>query len=190
MGCCQCFKSLPHVEGVTVLSKDPKLDVCNKENTVVFIPPLGDQTPPYSVWARVLDIYDGDTITVACYGPCESGPFSWKVRLIGIDAPEIRSRDILEKEHGIRCRNYLRYLLGSNLVLIGVSPEKDKYGRILGTVNVYETSTKSFFNVGQRMIQHTPVKPYDGKGPKINWGNYLRTASRDEIGNEKYWSLV
>lgn len=95
-------------------------------------------------WVRrtgVVDsVYDGDTIRVTLldrtspllvvtYGPTP-------VRLAHIDAPEVRTRDLVEKSAGLAARDRLRELapVGSLAILHDFGTEK--YGRILAQVNV------------------------------------------------------
>ena len=73
--------------------------------------------------ARVLRVNDGDTITVLIDGHRE------KIRLIGIDAPEIGQRP-----WGDRAKRHLEDILSSSpTVYVEYDIEKrDKYGRLLG----------------------------------------------------------
>jgi micrococcal nuclease len=80
--------------------------------------------------ARVTDIYDGDTITVTI--DCGFGlkMEKQKIRLYGIDTPEVRGE---EKEHGKKVRDILREkILDKNILLKTIKDKKGKYGRYLG----------------------------------------------------------
>lgn len=84
------------------------------DNSLVF----GDQGH-----VRVIKVHDGDTISVILNGRKE------KVRLIGIDAPEIKQRP-----WGTRARKHLeKMLMASNrTVILEFDVERrDKYGRLL-----------------------------------------------------------
>jgi len=81
--------------------------------------------------ADVVNVYDGDSITVRY----DSGKRA-KVRLIGIDAPEMtdipRARASID---AVPCRDYLDGLLAGKHVLLEYDVEKtDKYGRTLAYV--------------------------------------------------------
>ena len=72
-----------------------------------------------------LRVSDGDTITIAAEGRKE------KVRLIGIDAPELR------QEGGPEARQYLaKRILNRRVKVEGET--RDRYGRLLGTVYLGE----------------------------------------------------
>ena len=74
---------------------------------------------------RCLRVSDGDTITIAAEGRKE------KVRLIGIDAPELR------QEGGPEAQQYLaKRILNRRVKVEGET--RDRYGRLLGTVYLGE----------------------------------------------------
>jgi endonuclease YncB( thermonuclease family) len=78
--------------------------------------------------ARVIDVYDGDSIT--CIFKFKDEYYKWKCRLLGIDTPEIRTKNIKEKEHAIKARDYLRSKILHQIVKIECF-DFDKYGRLL-----------------------------------------------------------
>ena len=82
--------------------------------------------------AFVKNVYDGDTIT--CDIDCGFGVElkKQKIRLYGINTPEVRGE---EKEKGIESRNKLRELiLQKNIILKTIKDKKGKYGRYLGII--------------------------------------------------------
>lgn len=87
---------------------------------------------PYYYNAKVLDVYDGDTITVDVdFG--FSIRMEMRIRLWGINTPELRGSD---REKGLVSRDYLReMILGKNIILETIKDSKGKYGRILGIIH-------------------------------------------------------
>lgn len=86
----------------------------------------------YTYNAHVTKVYDGDTITV----DIDLGLGVWlkgqKIRLFGIDAPEIRGS---EHDAGIVSRDFLRDLvLDKDVIVITYKDKKEKWGRWLGDV--------------------------------------------------------
>lgn len=86
----------------------------------------------YEYVAKVTDVYDGDTITV----DIDLGLGVWvhgeKIRLLGIDAPEVRG---VTRPEGLKSRDWLRQLiLGREVVLRTIKDRKGKYGRYLADV--------------------------------------------------------
>lgn len=99
-------------------------------------PAFGDQGH-----VRVIKVHDGDTIGVILNGRKE------KVRLIGIDAPEIK-----QKPWGTRAKKHLEKLLtaSNRTVILEFDVERrDKYGRLL--CYVYSTD-KNMINL--QMLKH------------------------------------
>jgi len=86
----------------------------------------------YTYKAHVTSVYDGDTITVDIDLGLDIWKRGEKVRLYGIDAPEMRGE---EREQGIVARDALRKLiLGKEITLRTTKDSKGKYGRYLGVV--------------------------------------------------------
>lgn len=79
--------------------------------------------------AEVIDVYDGDTITVNIDLGFYVHLHKQKFRLLYVDAPEIRG---LSREHGIISRDALRNkILGKTIIIKTYKDSKDKYGRWL-----------------------------------------------------------
>lgn len=86
----------------------------------------------YQYRADVTEVYDGDTVTV----DIDLGFDVWlkrqKLRLYGIDAPEMRGP---ENPEGTVSRDALReQILGKEVMLCSHKDEKGKYGRYLSTI--------------------------------------------------------
>tara|TARA_R110000803_G_scaffold62251_1_gene122489 strand:- start:1203 stop:1532 length:330 start_codon:yes stop_codon:yes gene_type:complete len=86
----------------------------------------------YEYNAEVKKAYDGDTITVDFdlgFGIILSNQ---KIRLVGIDTPEIRGAS---REQGLISRDRLRErILGKKVIIKTTKDRKGKYGRWLGEV--------------------------------------------------------
>ncbi len=90
----------------------------------------------YTYRAHVLEVYDADTITVDIDLGLETWVRGVKVRLYGINAPEVRGK---ERPEGLISRDWLRdRILGKDIVLRTHKDKKGKYGRWLGTVFSHE----------------------------------------------------
>lgn len=91
----------------------------------------------YEYKATILRIVDGDTVDI----DLDLGFGIWlrneRVRIMGIDTPESRTSDEVEKLFGIAAKNRLKELLGEKAVLKtqvdkSGADMKGKFGRILG----------------------------------------------------------
>ena len=91
----------------------------------------------YEYRTHVVKIVDGDTVDV----DIDLGFGVWlkdeRVRIMGIDTPESRTRDLVEKQFGLASKKRLGELLGPDPILktqVAKDGEdmKGKFGRILG----------------------------------------------------------
>ena len=118
----------------------------------------------------VATVYDGDTLTLA------NGE---KLRLIGIDAPEIHE----EESYAIESRDFLRALLLDQKVSYEQDKtERDKYGRLLVYLYVEDVL------INERMVEvglaHARAFPPDTKRQEI----LEKAEERAKLGGLGIWS--
>ncbi len=82
--------------------------------------------------ARVVSVYDGDTLTVDAE-PWPGLTARTSVRVDGVDTPEIRGKCQAEKDMAIRARDFVRAVVGASVRLTDVRPGKYA-GRIIADV--------------------------------------------------------
>ena len=88
----------------------------------------------YEYKCKILRIVDGDTVDV----DIDLGFGVWmhkeRVRIVGLDTPESRTRDKEEKVFGLAAKEYLKGLLpiGSMQIIKTQKDKTGKFGRILG----------------------------------------------------------
>lgn len=122
-----------------------------------------DFCPNFS-YGKVIKVYDGDTITVGTYLSNSNIAYQFQVRLMGVDTPELRTRDKIEKQAGLFVRDRLRELLMEQIVKIDIEG-MDKYGRILGNIyvsNIGDDNT-TYLHVNQWLLDNNYAYPYQGK---------------------------
>jgi micrococcal nuclease len=91
----------------------------------------------YEYRAKINKVVDGDTVDVDIELGFDIVLTGQRVRIMGIDTPESRTSDKVEKVFGLAAKNRLKELLGPTAVL-KTQIEKDgddakgKFGRILG----------------------------------------------------------
>lgn len=111
--------------------------------------------------ADVLSVYDGDTITVEAR-PWPGMVIETKVRVNGIDTPEIRGKCDSEKELAKKARDAAAQFVGQSVQLHNV--ELGKYaGRVVASVYVGDKSLADF------LIESGLARPYDGKSKRQGW---------------------
>jgi endonuclease YncB( thermonuclease family) len=121
--------------------------------------------------ARVVDIYDGDTLTLS------NGE---KVRLRGVNTPELRPME----EYGIEAREAARDLLLHREVLLSYgTPERDGYGRILASVTTLEGEDLGAMLL-ERGLGHLFIIPPDN----LDVATMLAAQASAQAANRGVWS--
>ena len=113
----------------------------------------------------ILRVVDGDTVDV----DIDLGFGVWmrkeRIRVLGIDTPESRTRDKVEKTYGIMAKEFVKSYLPVGSVQT-LQTEKDgtgKFGRILGKFLVHDIKEDRQMHLGDIMIrEHLAVK-YEGQ---------------------------
>ena len=97
---------------------------------------LGDQTEFSYRVNKVTKVVDGDTIDVIIDLGFDI-MYKSRVRLFGIDTPESRTRDLVEKKYGLMSKDFLKdKLKNAEKIVIKThkGEETGKFGRILGEI--------------------------------------------------------
>lgn len=117
--------------------------------------------------AKCIRCYDGDTITLGTviegYGRTR-----FTCRLMGIDTPELRSKDPCEKELACIARDVVRGILLHRLVNVTIVG-MDKYGRLLVNLSTDKHEDVSRYILSQGLgIAYT-----GGRKETVNWSQKL-----------------
>ena len=124
---------------------------------------------------EVKKVVDGDTIDANIDLGFDIS-FSSRVRLAGIDTPESRTTDKLEKQLGLESKAYLKNAIDSAKTVV-IKTEKmdssEKYGRILGWVFL----DGSEVSINQKMINEGYAWGYMGD-TKVKDFNALALARK------------
>jgi micrococcal nuclease len=111
--------------------------------------------------AIVLNVHDGDTITVEIDLGFQM-KFTDKVRFLGIDAPELKVRNednkLVTNDAGQKSLKVVAELLpiGSKITIETIKDKKEKYGRYLATV--YVEKNKEQINVNKFLLSNDLAK--------------------------------
>ena len=116
--------------------------------------------------AKVLYIYDGDTFTAQI--------FSWpqhsieaRVRLRGIDTPEIRGKCASEKTKAQQAKETLAQIIPEGSMVMLYHVELGTYaGRIIADV-----ITENGDDVSEIMLEQTYARPYTTREGRKSWCN-------------------
>jgi endonuclease YncB( thermonuclease family) len=126
---------------------------------------------------RLLKIFDGDTVKVSGSG------FIFKIRLVGIDCPEIRHDGQPSQPFAVKAKNYLARLLGRGEIRIKAYG-MGGYNRQLAEIYVNGR------NVNLAMVRAGFAEVYRGRLPSgFDSGPYFKAEASAKRLGKGIWSL-
>lgn len=118
----------------------------------------------YNYKATCTRVIDGDTIEIII----DLGfnvMIKETVRLKGVDTPESRTSNHLEKQAGLKVKQFLIDLIENKTIYITTEKSNEKYGRYLADIYLNLDDTKS---VNDLLIEKYYAKVYNGEA-KAAW---------------------
>ena len=110
-------------------------------------------------------VIDGDTIDVLCdlgYGV----KMELRLRLVGINTPESRTRNKAEKVMGLAAKSFLKHLLEEADSIEFLSHDRGKYGRVLAELYTIKHGART--NVNDLLVKTGHAREYHG-GKREPW---------------------
>jgi micrococcal nuclease len=136
----------------------------------------------YEYNCKIVRVVDGDTVDV----DIDLGFAVWlkkqRIRLFGVDTPESRTRDAVEKKFGIMAKNFVkgRLPVGSMQVLkTRMDDSRGKFGRILGEFVLEDTT------LNQLLIVTNNGVPYFGQSKEEIEKAHLENRKKLELEPER-----
>ena len=126
---------------------------------------------------KVLKVVDGDTIDVILDMGFDI-LYKQRVRLFGIDTPESRTRDKVEKKYGLLAKKFLKDCLasaGTKVIKTHKGEEKGKFGRILGEIYV------NSININILMCTKGHAVKYHGQNKALVEQAHLKNRKRHKV---------
>ena len=132
----------------------------------------------YEYKVNILKVVDGDTVDV----DIDLGFGSWlrneRVRIVGIDCPESRTSDRIEKVFGEAAKQRLTSLLSSEAILISQVSKmgenmKGKFGRILGDLRTINDQV-----VSTTLMEEGHAVAYNGGDKEAVQAQHLKNRQR------------
>jgi micrococcal nuclease len=114
-----------------------------------------------NVWAKIVHVYDGDTVHAVFSLPNSSIIYKYKLRLAHIDTPELRSKNKNEVKKANEAKKVVEDMILNKIVYLELEGE-DKYGRILANIFINN------LNLNQYLIDNKYAYRYEG-GTKIKF---------------------
>jgi len=129
--------------------------------------------------ATVIGVVDGDTVDLMV-DLGFSVHHKIRVRLYGINTPESRTKDLKEKELGLKAKKFVEdWITNHKWVFVNTIPDKnDKYGRVLARIyssDKIDDPKTACLNID--MIQSGNAREYFGVGDKT-WANSYENDCR------------
>lgn len=126
----------------------------------------------YEYKCVIVSILDGDTVDI----DLDLGFGIWlrneRVRFHGIDTPESRTKNKVEKVFGTISKEFVMRMMpiGSTQILQTVKPgeqSKEKFGRILGKFKIFDEKTQIKLFLNDIMIRDGYAVAYDGDNKSL-----------------------
>jgi len=136
----------------------------------------------YEYRCKVLRIVDGDTVDV----DIDLGFGIWmhreRIRVMGIDTPESRTRDLTEKAFGLAAKEFVKSLMpiGSTQIIKTQKDKTGKFGRVLGDFIIEDKL------LTEHMIENYHAVPYHGENKDaVNDAHMINRSKLLESGKVK-----
>ena len=130
----------------------------------------------YEYRCKIAKVIDGDTVDV----DIDLGFGMWmhkeRIRLHGIDTPESRTRDSIEKKFGYLAKDMIESFLpvGSIQTLVTVKDKAGKFGRILGKFKIYDGKEDRQTTINEWMIENHYAVAYHGQSKEAVADEHLK----------------
>ena len=143
----------------------------------------------YEYRCNVVKVVDGDTVDV----DIDLGFGVWlkdeRVRIMGIDTPESRTSDKVEKLFGLAAKEKLKSILGESPVLKKQvnkdgADMKGKFGRILGDFDVYDADKDAWRPATDVLIETGNAVAYFGGSKEEVQAKHM--VNRDKLIREGF----
>jgi micrococcal nuclease len=139
----------------------------------------------YEYRCKIVKVIDGDTVDVDIdlgFGIILKDE---RVRIMGIDTPESRTRDLVEKKFGLAAKKRLKEMLDNKsgpILKTQINKDgedmKGKFGRILGDFTVYDGSKDAWRPVSKIMIEEGHAVKYTGGSKEETKKGHLKNRKK------------
>ena len=134
----------------------------------------------YEYRCKILRVVDGDTVDV----DIDLGFGVWmhkeRIRLYGMDTPESRTRDKVEKMFGLEAKKMVETWLpsGSTRFLITEKDRTGKFGRILGKFKIFDGKNDRETTLNEWMIENHYAVAYTGQSKEAVANEHLKNYKK------------
>ena len=134
----------------------------------------------YEYSCKILRVVHGDTVDV----DIDLGFGVWmhkeRIRLYGIDTPESRTRDSVEKIFGFEAKKMVESWLplGSTQTLITEKDKSGKFGRILGKFRIFDGRNDRATTLNEWMVENHYAVAYHGQSKEAIANEHLQNYKK------------
>ncbi|MEK9695796.1 MAG: thermonuclease family protein [Candidatus Poseidoniales archaeon] len=133
--------------------------------------------------AKIIKVVDGDTVDVDIDLGFGIVLTDERVRIMGIDTPESRTSDKVEKVFGLASKERLKQLLAKESILVttidkGGEDMKGKFGRVLGDFKCYYAPEDREATVSEILIKEGHAVAYHGQSKDDVQGQHMINRER------------
>lgn len=135
---------------------------------------------PYEYHAKVKNVVDGDTIEVDIDLGFDVILSSKKIRLVGLDTPESRTSDKIEKIFGLASKDFVKKFIESckdRWIIVKTYIEEnpnEKYGRLLGEI----INPENKVSLNEQLINLGYAVGYQGENKSTTKEEHLKNRKR------------
>ena len=127
---------------------------------------------------KLVKVVDGDTVDI----DIDLGFGVWlrnqRIRIMGIDTPESRTSDPVEKKYGMLAKDQVVRYLANSIKFRSFKDEKGKFGRILGDFEVFHPTLNKWMMMAEAMIMENYGVKYHGQSKDMIVSEHLNNRTK------------
>ena len=132
----------------------------------------------YEYNCKIVKVVDGDTVDI----DIDLGFGVWlrnqRIRIMGIDTPESRTSDPVEKKYGMLAKDQVVRYLANSIKFRSFKDEKGKFGRILGDFEVFHPTSNKWMMMAEAMIMENYGVKYHGQSKDMIVSEHLNNRTK------------
>ena len=134
----------------------------------------------YNYKCTLVKVVDGDTIDIDIDLGFDVWLRNQRGRLYGIDTPESRTRDLVEKVFGLEAKKMVETWLppGSTQTLITQKDKSGKFGRILGKFRIFDGKNDRASTINEWMVENHYAVAYTGQSKEAVANEHIRNYQK------------
>ena len=125
---------------------------------------------------KVNRVIDGDSLELDIFLGFGIVLTNRKIRLFGVDTPEVRTSDSEEKKYGLLAKSFVENWCHDKKIVLIVNEEQDKFGRILGDLCDYDDNS-----LVKSIIDNYHGVPYTGQNKIMIQSQHMENRLKVQV---------